>query len=175
MKEVWKDIEGYVGKYQVSNLGRVKRLAHSISCDNQWRCHVRNYKEKILKLCNDKDGYLLVSLGKDGKRITKKVHRLVCEAFLDNPNGYGQINHKNKNKKDNRVENLEWCNHTQNQVHRFKYKGKPRGVTKTVSNTYQASISIDGREIYIGRYKTIDEAYEAWFNRYVELRGEEPW
>lgn len=175
MKEVWKDIKGYVGKYQVSNLGNVKRLSHSINVYNQWIRHVRTYKEKLIKQGTDKDGYKMVVLCKDGKTKTHKVHRLVCETFLQNPNKYDQVNHKNMIKNDNRLSNLEWCDNYQNQTHRYKTKGKKRGICKTKSNTWQASISYQGKEIYIGRYKTIDEAYDAYYNKYVELRGESPW
>lgn len=96
MKEEWKDIEGYEGLYQVSNLGNVKSLNYN-----------RTGKPKLLKLAEDYDGYLLVSLSKNGKHITTKVHRLVANAFLGKNNL--QINHKNENKKDNRLINLEYC------------------------------------------------------------------
>lgn len=103
-KEIWKDIPGYEGVYQVSNLGRVKRL-------NSYRVSSHGSKsfvsERILKPTPDKDGYPSVALGKYGG--TKKIHRLVASVFIPNPQGLPQVNHKNEIKSDNRAKNLEWC------------------------------------------------------------------
>ena len=98
--EIWKDIPEYEGLYQISNYGRVKSLKFD--------------KEKILKFGKDKDEYLQVVLYKDKKRKTFKVHRLVCLAFLKNPENFPYINHKDENKQNNHVNNLEFCNHTYN-------------------------------------------------------------
>ena len=102
MEEEWRDIVGYEDKYQISNLGRVKSLKDS------WG----NCREKILKLRYDKDGYLIVNLCKNNKVNTQKVHRLVAEAFIPNPDNLPEVNHKIddfEHRSDNRVENLEWC------------------------------------------------------------------
>lgn len=107
MKEIWKDIEGYEGKYQVSNLGRIKSLERKNSRGNQIR-------EKILKLIYDKDGYLLVNLYKNSKKKTYKVHRLVALAHIPNPNNYPQVNHKDENPSNNHISNLEWCTNKYN-------------------------------------------------------------
>ena len=98
MKEIWKDIKGYEGLYQVSNLGQIKSLNY-----------LRTKKQKILKLHSDKDGYLILGLRKEGKTKCVKVHRLVCETFISNPKKYGYVNHKDENKQNNNVKNLEWC------------------------------------------------------------------
>lgn len=102
MQEVWKDIEGYEGIYKISNYGRVKSLERK-------DCLGRIIKEKILKLREDKDGYLLITLHKNKKVKTFKVHRLVAEAFITNPNNYPIINHKDENPSNNHASNLEWC------------------------------------------------------------------
>lgn len=94
MEEIWKDIEGYNGKYQVSNLGRVKSLKGS---------------EKILKPRVSNTGYKYVNLCIQGKSKTLKIHRLVAQAFLPNPEGLPQVNHKDEDKLNNNVDNLEWC------------------------------------------------------------------
>lgn len=107
MEEIWKDIKGYEGLYQVSNFGRVKRIV-------EYKNRFKEHNERILKLNKDKDGYCLVHLCKNGIAKCKKVHRLVAEAFIENPKNYEMINHKNEIKNDNRIENLEWCNVTYN-------------------------------------------------------------
>ena len=115
MSEVWRDIEGYEGLYQVSNQGRVKSF--------KWN------KERFLKPSMDKDGYLLVTLCAGGKPKTLKVHRLVCEAFHENPDNKPQVNHINEDKTDNRACNLEWCTCKQNVNHgsRNERVSKPVG------------------------------------------------
>lgn len=96
--EVWKDIKGYEGKYQVSQLGNVKSLNYH-----------REGVEKQLNPYRDSDGYLVVLLYKDGRRKNCFVHRLVAEAFLDNIEGFPVINHKDENKANNHASNLEFC------------------------------------------------------------------
>ena len=97
--EIWKNIVGYEGKYQISNLGRVKSLKDRYG-----------YRERILKPSTNKRGYKKVVLVKVGeKRKTFLVHRLVAEAFIPNPNNYSEVNHKDENPSNNNVDNLEWC------------------------------------------------------------------
>ena len=98
MQEVWKDISGYEGYYQVSNLGRVRNIKFN----------------RELKACFDNYGYLLVVLSKCGKYRTRTVHRLVAETFIPNPDNLPQVNHKNEIKADNRSQNLEWCTNLYN-------------------------------------------------------------
>lgn len=95
MNEIYKDIVGYEGKYQVSNFGNIKSLNYN-----------HTGIEKVLKPQNKK-GYLSVCLGSN--QAQKQVHRLVAEAFLDNPNNLPYVNHKDENKYNNCVDNLEWC------------------------------------------------------------------
>ena len=100
MVEIYKDIEGYEQLYQISNQGTVKSFGNGNS---------NNSKERILKPAKDKDGYLYVCLSKQGKRKYYRVHRLVCQAFISNPNNLSFVNHRNEIKTDNRASNLEWC------------------------------------------------------------------
>ena len=99
MNEEWRDIEGYEGLYQVSNLGRVR----SLNCRGHKGCI------GILTPRLDGKGYEMVALYKEGKARNTKVHRLVAQAFIPNPNNYPQVNHKDENKINNNVSNLEWC------------------------------------------------------------------
>ena len=97
LKEVWKDIKGYEGKYQISNLGRVKSLGN-----------LQTKKEKLLKT-NIRNGYYTAYLYKNNEKKSLLCHRLVAEAFIPNPDNLPQVNHKDENKLNNRVDNLEWC------------------------------------------------------------------
>ena len=100
--EVWKPILEFQGLYEVSNIGRVRRVAHY---ENN-----RFFGERIKITRPDKDGYETVALYHGRQCVkTRKVHRLVAEAFIENPDNLPQINHKDENKMNNHVNNLEWC------------------------------------------------------------------
>lgn len=98
MKEIWKDIQGYEGLYQISNLGRVKSLNFN-----------NTRKEKIMKPLLSNNGYLRVSLSNKMKKKKYFIHRLVAQEFIPNPNNLSEINHINEIKTDNSVKNLEYC------------------------------------------------------------------
>ena len=110
--EVWKDIPGFEGLYQVSSQGRVKSLDMRTKYKNTSNTMLR--KGRVLSPKTSNKGYLEVVLVKNKVRYNKRVHQLVALTFIPNPNGYNVINHINENKKDNFVENLEWCTIRQN-------------------------------------------------------------
>jgi len=114
MEEIWKDISGYEGLYQVSNLGRVRsldRLSHYIRNGNP---EAKLFKGRIMKQSHTTDGYLMIYLRKGGKDKYYSVHRLVAQAFIPNPENLPFVNHKDEVKDNNCVDNLEWCTHIYN-------------------------------------------------------------
>ena len=116
MKEIWKDIPGYENIYQISNLGRIKSLDRIIICKNK-----KNIKRgKILKVEIVNNGYERIQLHKNNKCKRYKMHRLVAQAFISNPEKKPYVNHKNGIKNDNRVINLEWCTQSENILHAYK-------------------------------------------------------
>ena len=105
MEEIWKSIKDYDGLYEISNFGRVKSLHKGT---------------KFMKQFKNRKGYYITQLYSNGNAKTFIVHRLVAEAFLENPFHKEQVNHINCNKQDNRVENLEWCTNDENRKHAEK-------------------------------------------------------
>ena len=114
--ENWRPIKGYEGFYDISSFGRVKSIERKVSNGHGLvLLHERFLKPNILA-----KGYFQVTLYNGKTRKCFQVHRLVAEAFIPNDNNYPQINHKNGNKQDNRVENLEWCDNSMNQLHAWQ-------------------------------------------------------
>ena len=127
--EIWKDVEGYEGLYQVNQFGEVKSLPKQIGLG-----YIT--KEKILKPRCNNSGYLIVNLSKDGKGLNKTVHRLVAKAFIPNPEGLPEIDHIDGDKTNNVVENLQWISHVEN--NRKKTTGI--GIPKRVENVETGEI-----------------------------------
>lgn len=115
--EIWKDIEGYEGMYQVSNYGRVKNLERY-----SYQGHL--LAERLLSITHAAGGYCDVSLYKDGVREHKKPHRLVAEAFIPNPDNLPEVDHIDTNKDNNRADNLRWCTHQENHMNPLTRKLK---------------------------------------------------
>ena len=159
MTEIWKDIEGYEGLYQVSNLGRVKSL------DKKRLNSDAIIKGKILKPWDNSHGYLQVKFLKDGTKKMPKVHRLVAQAFLRSDNERNFVNHIDGNKSNNNIDNLEWVTKRENNCHYHLDRSMPTGVTYLKQNKkYMAKINLDGLQKYIGSYNTISEAHDARIN-----------
>lgn len=154
MQEIWRDIEGFGGCYQVSNLGRLKSLERTVK-GNNGGVYVK--KEKILTPTINSRGYYHTCLRKDGRSITVYIHRIVAQAFLPNPDNLPLINHKDEDKTNNRVENLEWCSAkyntnygTANERRREKLKQNPYFKNLNLRNTvaHKKIICIETNEIF---------------------------
>lgn len=130
--EIWKDIKGYEGLYQVSNFGRVKRT-------------YKNGKVKFISLkSKNEHGYIKISLCKNKKQITARVHKIVADTFLEKRKRFFEVNHKDGNKENNRVDNLEFVSHKENIIHSFKH-----GLHTKESIKYRCDRMHKAREIKI--------------------------
>lgn len=116
MEEIWKPVKGYEGLYEASNLGRIRSVDHLDTFTTQHgEIITRMVKGKILKQHIDSRGYyLMVTMSKRGKRSCNLVHRVIAKTFIDNPSNLPEVNHKDEDKANNSVENLEWCDHRYN-------------------------------------------------------------
>lgn len=131
--EIWKPVVGYEGLYEVSNLGRVRSVGHYVTQNgNCGTPFTRFYKGRIINTARSRNGYEGLTLSNGSKRESKSVHRLVAEAFIPNPNGLPQVNHKNEVKTDNRAENLEWCTALYNATYGHRIEKAARAKSKPV-------------------------------------------
>ena len=146
MKEIWKDIPHFENSYQVSNFGRVKSL------DNK-----SNHKKEIILKQSLIMKYKCVSLSKNGEQKIFKVHRLVAEAFIQNPNNLPQVNHKDGNKENNFVENLEFCTASENVKHAYKIGLKKNKKGKENLRSYKVYM-LDDTDKVINEYGSLREA-----------------
>lgn len=153
MAEIWKSVKGFEGYYEVSNLGRVRSITHYTTFKNG---SGRLFKGMILKPHDVAGGYLQVILYKDGVVFHKSIHRLVAETFLKNDNHLRDVNHKNEDKKDNRVDNLEWCEHSYNML----YGTRPKRWRDTMIKN--GNLNLD----YVGLTK--EEYKKKWWNEHKD-------
>lgn len=159
-EEIWKDIPGWEGLYQVSTMGNIVSLNYN---------HTGLRKPRIARI--DKGGYSYVTLYRNGTTKTMKVHRLVAITFIPNPNNLPQINHRDENKLNNNIENLEWCDFSYNN----KYGSRPRKVLDAYkrngcSKAERPVVKIDKSGTIIEEFISISEAARAVGVRRESLR-----
>lgn len=156
--EQWKDIKGYEGLYQVSNMGVIRSL----------------YTGKILKAKKETNGYMRVKLYKDGKGKSHTVHRIVAEHFIPNPYNLPQVNHKNEIKTDNRVENLEWCDAKYNLSYNNGQRKRADKNTNGKCSKIVLQYTLDG--VFIAEYPSTHEVQRqlGYYNGHISecCRGE---
>ena len=153
--ETWKEY----GSYLISNHGNVKR------CD------------RLLKLGKNKTGYLHFSPCYEGKAKTTMIHRVVAELFIPNPENKKEVDHIDGDKTNNKVENLRWATRSQNAINKkgnqSNNKSGYKGVYWSIkAQKWVANIGLNGKNKYLGLFKTAEEAYEEYKKASHELFGE---
>jgi hypothetical protein len=169
--EMFKDIKGFEGLYQISSHGRILSMERQVKTKHGFR----KVRERILKKSPDKDGYLMVTLSKDSKTKKCKVHRLVGEYFLDNPDNLPQVNHIDEDKTNNYYRNLEYVINLKNTNNYHSKNGTRKYGVHMSQGKWRARIKKDGKTIHIGQYEDKDIAYQAFHDKYKELHGVKPW
>lgn len=149
MKEIWKPLKGYEARYMVSNYGNLKSLDF---IDSKKRLR----KGKLIKLQKDQYGYLRARLSYNSTKFTVRLHRLVAEHFIENTKNKPQVNHKDGNKENNKVSNLEWCTNQENQIHAI-----------------QEGLRVDSFGVQARRYDSDVLVYDLNMNFLYKLQGNE--
>lgn len=154
MKEIWKDIPGYEGYYQASNLGRVKSLERiSIRNNGKSENAVYHTKERLKEIQKQKKGYSQVVLYKDGTPKTIRLNTLIARMFVPNPENKPFVNHIDGNKDNNRADNLEWVTAKENIAHAYR--------TGLLVHYTKAVLQIDDSGAVVKEYRSIKEAAES--------------
>jgi len=151
----WKWIEGYENLYKI--------------CSNGDIISYKRYKEgKIKKPTIDSKGYLYVGLHKNNKKKNFSIHRLIGLHFINNPNNYQIVDHINRNKRDNRIENLRWVTHSANSRNTKNYGKFLKGVSFE-KYKFRAQICINNKSKHLGFFDTELEAHEKYMENYNEI------
>lgn len=151
MNEIWKDIAGYEGLYEVSSKGRVRSLPRQTG--------KFGIKGRILKQFNNRGGYCCVCLSKEGCSATIGVHRLVAIAFVPNPENKPQVNHKDEDKQNNNADNLEWVTLQENLEHGTRAKRQRKSITESLG--IPVIQILKDEHTAIKEYESISQAAEA--------------
>ena len=164
--EKWKDCVGYEGIYRVSSLGRVSSYVRTVPHNNR-KTGIQQVGGTLFSLQDHELGYKIVQLFKDGKSKTCKVHALVALAFIPNPHNKKTVNHINGIRDDNRVENLEWATHSENNADRFK---RQNALIQSYKHAYDLTVGaginpeavsdlLESLKETLAQFKKIDKHY----------------
>lgn len=174
MNEIWAPVKGYENLYEVSNLGRVRSLGRMIKGKTRSGIDADRYhKGKLRALQRDSNGYLHVGLSRNGVVKIYRVHRLVAEAFIDNPKGLPEVNHKDENRTNNNANNLEWCTHQYNNAYGNKCpKGEKNAMSKLTTEQVK---EIRRRRLSGEMLKTIAADYGISINHVCNIASGKRW
>jgi hypothetical protein len=169
-KEIWKDIIGYENYYQISNYGNVKSLERSFHLGG-----IR--KEKILKFSINTSGYFQVTLQKNGEKKNYLVHKLVALHFIPNPDNKSEINHKDGNKLNNLINNLEWCTRSENALHAFQLGLRNNKEEKSPNRKLNIQQVFEIRELLNKKipHKIIAEKYKVSHHCIANINTKRTW
>lgn len=157
--EVWKPIKDFECLYEINNLGEIRSLDREVIYSNGVK-HI--HKGKMLKPRKDKYGYLNIVLNKNGKSKTFKVHRLVAITFIPNPNNLPEVNHKDENKLNNSINNLEWCTSKYNCNYGNHSKNISKSLTGRTLSEQTKKLMSDSRSIKVVQLSLNDELIKIW-------------
>ena len=154
--EEWRIIPN--SKFEISNIGNIRRISNNT-----------NYKPSL-----DGGGYYIYPIEYNDCRKTKRIHRLVGEVFLPNPDNLPQLDHINGNRADNNVSNLRWCSRSQNQHNKSKNKTNKSGFkgVRCDKGRWRSTIWCNNKQYRLGSFDTAEEAFEAYKKKASELHGE---
>lgn len=172
-KEIWKDVSGYEGLYQVSNLSNIKSVARTVNHAYSDKIKI---KERILKPYMNSTGYLGVKLSKEGKTKSHLIHILAGIEFLDyKPSHKLVLDHKDNNKLNNNINNLHIISQRLNcYKDKIKKSSKYQGVHwNKQSKKWRSCITYNGKYIYLGYFTKEEEAAKAYENKLIELTQKE--
>lgn len=164
--EIWKDVVGYEGLYEVSTYGRVRSVSRIVKVHRKNGDYDLPIIGKIIEPQERRHGYFAVCLygkgGKNGRFVQRSVHRLVAEAFLENPNNLPEVNHKDENKQNNHIKNLEWISHKENCHYGTAIERRAKKQTNGKKSRPINQLTMNG--ILVRRYPSMQEAMRLGYN-----------